>query len=152
MRVAQEAPDSAATYTSSAQPDDAAASVSVTATVALKTVAFRQADLDKLIADTILRKDRLNVHSDQLDVKLTDVAFDASLGTLSFTAEVSGTGYAPVDTAALANAVKGLDMASFKHYVEGQNEIKQASLNLQPFWVHRLPSDNSRIRIDFLEH
>ena len=85
-------------------------------------------------------------------MKLAGGAFDASLGTLSFTAEVTGTGYAPVDTAALANAVKGMDMASFKRYVEGQTEIKQASLNLQPFWIHSLPSDNSRIRIDFLEH
>lgn len=152
MRVAQDTPTSALSYTSNAQPDDAAASVSVTATDSLKTVAFRQEDLDKLVADTILRKDRLNVNADQLNVKLTSVVFDESLGSLTFTAEVTGTGYAPIDTTALATAVKGLDMTAFKQYVESREDIKQASLNLQPFWVHHLPTDDSRIRVNFLEH
>ena len=65
---------------------------------------------------------------------------------------MTGTGYAPIDTTALATAVKGLDMTAFKQYVESREDIKQASLNLQPFWVHHLPTDDSRIRVNFLEH
>lgn len=149
MRVADDAPASALSYVSNAQPDDAAASVSVTASETLKTVAFRQADLDKLIADTILRKDRLNVRPDQVQVKLTGATFDATLGTLSFTAEVQGTGYTPVDPAGLISAIKGMGTAAFQTYVGGREDIKQATLTLRPFWVRHLPSDEARITVDF---
>ncbi|HUO75375.1 MAG TPA: hypothetical protein VMU12_00425 [Candidatus Paceibacterota bacterium] len=151
MRIADDAPGSTPTFTSDAQPDDAAASVSVTATVTLKTVAFRQADLDKLIADTILRKDRLNVQADQLTVKLSNVAYDDTLQKLTFTADVTGNGYDPVDAAGLATAVKGMDTAAFQQYVGGRDDIQQATLTLRPFWVSHLPADTARIQVDFVE-
>ena len=148
MRIASAVDSGNTAFTSSARVDDAAASVSVTATTTLTTVAFRQADLDRIVADTILQKDRLVVDPAQVQENISGVTFDPTLHTLSFTVAVTGPGYKPVDAAAVANDITGMDSSAFQAYISGRADIQQAALSLHPFWTRSIPHKTDAIHVE----
>jgi hypothetical protein len=148
MRVLDEAAPTWEAPTSTARPDDAAAAVSVTAAGSLKTVAFRQADLDKLLAEVILQKERLIIVPDQLELSFSDVVFKPDIGTLVFSVTVKGPGYEPIDVDAIRNDVKGKGSTQIKEYFAQRDGIESATVSLSPFWVRSVPTRDSRIDID----
>jgi hypothetical protein len=135
---------------STANPDDAAASVTVTATGTIRTVAFRKQDLSNLIASTILKKERLVVLPDQLELTFSDIAFKSDLGTLVFTVSVKGKGYAPVDTEAIVRDIAGKNATSIRDYFRDREGVESATVTLSPFWVRSVPTKTSKISIDVI--
>lgn len=135
---------------STANVDDAADSVTVTATGTLKTIAFRKQDLMDLIAGTILNKDRQVVLPEQLELSYSDLAFKPDLGTLVFTVTIKGTGYVPVDTDLIAREIAGKNAASIRDYFRDREGVQSATVTLSPFWVRKVPQNVKDIRIELM--
>lgn len=135
---------------SSARVDDAADSVTATATGILTTVAFRNADLQELVRKSILKKDRLVVMPEKLQFSYSDISFKPDLGTLTFTITVKGTGYAPVDTDAIKRDIGGKNTQNIRDYFKDKAGIRSATVTLSPFWVTKVPAQPSKINIELL--
>ncbi len=135
---------------STANPDDAASSVTVTATGTIRTVAFRKQDLSDLIASTILKKERLVVLPDQLELSFSDISFKSDLGTLVFTVSVKGKGYAPVDTETIVRDIAGKNATSIRDYFRDREGVESATVTLSPFWVRSVPTKTSKITIEVM--
>jgi hypothetical protein len=148
MRVLEEATVTWAPVEASARPDDAAASVSVTMEGSLKTVAFRQSDLEQLVAEVVLAKERLVVVPDQLEMAFSDVAFKEDLGTLSFSVTVTGPGYEPLDTEAITADIKGMNGVQIREYFATADGVESATVELSPFWVRKVPKKDARITVE----
>lgn len=133
---------------STSNPDDAAESFSVTVTATLKTVAFRQSDLYRLIKETISRNERLDSFPDKLELSYSDISFKAELGTLAFTVGVIGNGYMSVDVQTIAQELSGKNSEGFRAYFKDKEGIKSATLSLSPFWVRHIPKDIAHIEIE----
>jgi hypothetical protein len=148
MRVLDEAQPTWAEPQTTARPDDAAEVVSVTVSGTLKTIAFRQADLDTLITKVILQKERLHVLPEQLDVSIHDVTFKPDIGTLIFSISIKGPGYELLNTDAIRNDIKGMHAAEIRDYFAHKEGVESATVSLSPFWVRSVPSKDSRITIE----
>lgn len=136
--------------TSTANPDDAASDVTVTAKGSITTIAFRNQDLMDLIAGTILKKDRLTVLPDRLELSYSDLQFKDDLGMLTFTVSVKGTGYLPVDTDAIRTDIAGRNAEGVRDYFRDREGVQSATVTLSPFWVRRVPQNPEKIRIELL--
>jgi hypothetical protein len=131
-----------------ANPDDAADTVSVTATGTLKTVVFRQSDLEQLIRETVLQKERLTVVNEHVEFSYGDISYKADQGVLAFTVTVRGTGFMPINVEGIRNSVKDKNAAQIRDYFASQEDIESATVTLSPFWVRRVPTKDSRVKID----
>ncbi len=135
---------------SSARVDDAADSVTATATGTLATVAFRSTDLRELIRKSFLKRERLMVMPDKLELSYSDISFKADSGTLTFTVTVKGMGYAPVDTDAIKQDIGGKNTANIQSYFKDKEGIRSATVTLSPFWVRSVPSNPAKIEIELV--
>jgi hypothetical protein len=135
---------------SSARADDAAEAVTATATGTLKTIAFRGSDLAELIRKTMLKKDRLVVIPEKLKLSYSNIAFNADLGTLSFTVSVKGTGYVPVDVDSIKSDIAGKNVDQVRDYFKSKEGVGSATAELAPFWVRSVPADTSKITVEVL--
>ncbi|MCC6405129.1 MAG: hypothetical protein IT405_01965 [Candidatus Yanofskybacteria bacterium] len=133
-----------------AQPDDAAETVTVTASARLKTIAFRAEDLNELIRRFALKKDRLVVDPGALKAEYTEVRFKEDMGILSFTLSLTGSGYQPIDVSAIQKDVAGKNGSEIREYFRQQSEIQSATITLSPFWVRSAPAKSGRIHVDIV--
>jgi hypothetical protein len=133
---------------STARPDDAADAVTATATGTLKTIAFRRADLLEVIRKTILSKERLVVMPDKLDLTYSDVKFNADMGALTFTVNIKGTGYAPLDLDAIKADIGGKNADDIRTYFRSKEGVLSATVTMSPFWVTSVPQNPAKITID----
>ncbi len=140
------APEIAAA-TSTAKPDDAAANFSVTVSGSVKTVAFRRADLEALITQSLLKKERLTVDPKTLTLSYGDTSFASDTGILSFTVSVKGTGWTPIDEQAVLGAIRGMNSAQVHDYFTRADGVASALVSLSPFWVRAVPKTADRIHL-----
>lgn len=133
---------------STANPDDAAETFTVTATATLRTVAFRKNNLHELITQAVMKKERLTVLADTLELAYEDIAFKSDVGVLLFTVSIKGTGYAPIDEQAIASDIRGLNSAKIHSYFAAKKEaISAATVSLSPFWVRAVPRDPTKVKL-----
>lgn len=147
MRVLDEVVATVERTESTARIDDAADAVKVSVTATLRTVAFRQADFERLLVESVMKKDRLVIVPGQLSVSYADVQFEADTGVLNFTAGFKGPGYAPVDTEAITRDIQGMDARRIHEYFTNREGIESADIELKPFWVSSVPSRPDRIHL-----
>lgn len=150
LRILDEAEPVLGEVTATARPDDAAEKTVVTAAGTLRTVAFRQSDLETLVRDAVLSRERLVVVPSQLTLTFGDVAFNDGSGVLSFSVNIAGPGYSPVDAAAIRNDIKGRNAAQVQDYFRDREGVHSATVSLRPFWVRRIPESDDRIDIRVL--
>jgi len=147
MRVLDEQELAWDPLTATAQPDDAASEVTVTAHGTLTTIAFRQSDLDDLIRRAVMQQERVVVVPEQITVAVSDVHFDEDTGILTFTIQVTGPGYAPIDSEQIITDVVGKKSAAIRTYFAENENIKSATLELSPPWVRSVPTNRERVKV-----
>ncbi len=131
-----------------AQPDDAAGAVTVTATGTLSTVAFRRSDLDTLIAKSFLNSARLFVQPDFVILSYSDVTLKRELDTLAFTVRIKGTAFKPIDIELVKKSIAGKEGERVREFFRNKEEFRSATISLSPFWVRSVPSELSKILVD----
>lgn len=135
--------------TTTAQPDDAGASVTVTMESSLVTVAFRTSDLADLLRASALSRERVVVLPDQLKLTFSNVSYDVPRGVLTFVVSASGTGYAPIDISAVTQDLIGKNAAAVQEYFKNRaTDIDAAEVRFSPFWTKRIPKQHADITIN----
>lgn len=135
--------------TSSAQPGDAADTVTVTEAVTYSMFGVRQADLQKLIIKEVGK---------QIDTSKQNV-LSTGLDKATFSVESSNDASANITLSTVATAGPDLNIASVKKLAAGKKpgfiknqlqsnpDVKSVSVKLSPFWVTSVPKDDKKITV-----
>ena len=84
---------------------------------------------------------------DKLTLKFHDAVFKSDTGLLTFGVTVTGTGYAPLDTNAIATDLEGKNGQAVRDYFAARSDVESASTFLSPFWARHVPGDTDHITI-----
>lgn len=141
--------------TASAQVDEQADSVTVTQTVTYSMFGVSSSDLEKLIEAKAAEK--INTNTQSLLSNGLDKAIYSLVGTPTADS-------AQIKFRAEALAGPKIDVDSLKKELAGQKSgqaetklksiigVKDASVKLSPFWVVKIPSDASKVTINFEQY
>ena len=129
---------------STAKVDEAADSFMVSVNGSIKTVGFKEDDLRSLIKQYIDKTQNLTTIPEKLTISYTNVVFDETNNTLTFTVNVKGSSYAKVDADKIKIDLSGKNEQEIKNYFKGAVGVDSVRVVLSPFWVKRIPGDKQR--------
>ncbi len=133
---------------SSAKIDEAADSFTMSIKGSLKTVGFKQPDLDGLVKQHVAKTRNLDVIPDKLQLSYKSINFKDAENLLEFTVAVSGTAYAKIDTGKIKQEMAGKDEDEIKSYLRGVAGVESAKVILSPFWVKSIPDKQEKTTIN----
>lgn len=148
LRTVSSASFSIDSLESSTQPDQAADRFTVTAKGSLKTMGFRDSDLEALVTQYAQKNYDVVVIPDQVKVDLNNPKFNDSRGTLEVTISITGSGYMAVDSKEIAKNLGGKLEPEIRAYLQKVSGVDSAKVILSPFWIRKVPTDPSRIRVE----
>ncbi|MDO8496654.1 MAG: hypothetical protein Q7S43_04385 [bacterium] len=134
---------------SSAQIDEAVDSFTVSGVAMLRTVGFKESDLNDLLVQYIQSIDDVSVFPDKLSLKFQDVKFDDEARVLRFNVIVDGSVYSKIEQEKIIADLMGKNENEIRDYMKGIDSISSARVILSPFWVWRVPKDHNRIEMRF---
>ena len=133
----------------STSPTDATATTfTVNLSGSLKTVGFKESDLDALVVQYVDAQKNLTALPDKLTLDYSNVHWDDTKNGLSFTVHVTGQAYAKLDTAKIITDLLGKNDADMRAYLGGISGISSAHVSLSPFWVRSIPNNQDRVKVD----
>lgn len=133
--------------TSSAQIDEATDSFTVSGIAMLRTVGFKESDLNDLLIQYIQSINDVSVFADKLNLQFQNVKFDDNARVLKFNIIVEGSVYSKIEQEKIIADLMGKNENEIRDYIKGIESIASAKVVLSPFWVWRVPKDQSRIEI-----
>ncbi len=133
--------------TSDADIDDAATTFTMSLSGTIKTVAFKQSDVDALIAGYASSKYNSDIVAENLSITYNNVKYDESTRTLTTTTAIAGPGYAKIDQAKVIENLLGKNNAEMTAYLKSVTSLVSANVSLSPLWVRSIPQDPSRVHI-----
>ena len=133
--------------TPSAQIDEAIDSFTVVGVVELKTVGFKDSDLNELIVQYVQKINDVAVFPEKLTIRFEDVKFNEEKKALEFTVFVVGPAYSKINEEKLITDLMGKGEDSITDYIKGVEGISSARVKLSPFWVWKVPKGRERIHI-----
>lgn len=148
LRTVSSASFSIDSLESSAQPDQAADRFTVTAKGSLKTMGFRDSDLEALVTQYAQKNYDVVVVPSQIKVDLNNPKFNDSRGTLEVTVSIVGPGYMAVDSKEIAKNLGGKPEPEIRAYLQKVSGVDSAKVILSPFWIRKVPTDPTRIRVE----
>lgn len=133
----------------STSPADAKTSTfKVTLSGSLKTIGFRESDLNTLITQYVETQKDMIVIPEKLTLTYQDINWDESKKGLTFTVHVAGPSYTKVDQVKIIGDLLGKNSNDMKVYLGAISGISSANVSLSPFWVRSIPKNQDRVRID----
>lgn len=133
---------------SSAKIDEAAESFTMSLKGSLKTIGFKQPDLDGLVKQHVEKTRNLDVIPDKLRLSYKSINFKDAKNLLEFTVVISGNAYAKIDTGKIKRELAGKDEDEIKSYFRGVTGIETAKVLLSPFWVKSIPKNQEKTLIN----
>ena len=133
----------------SAQIDEATDSFTVSGAATLRTVGFKESDLNNLLVQYVQSINDVSVFPDKLNLKFEDVKFDNEAKVLKFNITVEGLAYSKIGQEKVIADLMGKNENEIRDYIKGVEGISSARVVLTPFWVWRVPKDLGRIEIKF---
>jgi hypothetical protein len=134
--------------TSTNPADSATSTFTLNLSGSLKTVGFKESDLQSLIARYVDTRNNATVIPDKLTLAYEDVHWDDARNGLVFTVHVTGPAYEKVDQEKIINDLMGKGDNEIKAYLGGISAISSAHVSLSPFWVRSVPKSQDRIKVD----
>src|SRR3989344_4240176 len=133
---------------STAKIDEAADSFNMTVGSSIKTVGFKEDDLNNLIKFFIDKNLNLIVLPEKLTLSYENVTIDETSNFLSFTVTIKGGGYVKIDSDKIKSDLSGKNEKEIKNYFLGLTDsVGMAKVNLTPFWVNKVPRDKEKIQL-----
>ncbi len=132
---------------STAAVDDAADTFTMNIAGSLKTVGFKESDLQGLISQYVDAKYSLVARADSLAVEYQNIQFNPITNALSFTVSVKGPGFKKIDQERLISDLIGKNGTQIRDYLKGLPDVASANVLLSPLWVRSIPHDRSRVHI-----
>ena len=147
LKIINEADISIAPPESTALPDDAADTFTMSLDGTLKTAGFKEEDLMGLIKQYVDKTKNLTAIPEKLTISYTDVVFDEVNNTLTFTVNIKGNGYAKIDIEKIKIDLMGKKENEIRNYLKAVPGVESAKVVLSPFWVKKIPQDKDKIKI-----
>src|SRR3989344_3618266 len=147
LKIINEADISIAPPESTALPDDAADTFTMSLDGTLKTAGFKEEDLKQLISGHVANKYNLDVVAEKLTVNYSDISFDPVSNILRMTVTVSGPGFAKVDEKKILSDLLGKKQAQIESYLKSVPNITSANVLLSPVWVRSVPKNSEKVHI-----
>ncbi len=135
--------------TSSAQIDEATDSFTVSGVATLRTVGFKESDLNNLLVKYIQSINDVSVFPDKFNLKFQDVKFDDGAKILKFNITVESLAYSKIEQDKIIADLMGKNENEIRDYIKGVEGISSARVVLSPFGVWRVQKDLSRIETKF---
>ena len=130
---------------SSAQPDEATDSFSISQTAESETVGLKESDLNELIVQYVDHTNNLTVLSEKLKLEFKDINFNKETKILEFTVVIKGPAYSKVDREKIISDLANKNEEEIKDYIKNVEGIASAKVILSPFWVKRVPRNKEKI-------
>lgn len=134
--------------TSTAQPDEAVDTFTVSETAELQTIGFKELSLLELITKHIENINDLTVLPERLKLDFKDLKFNNEKGSLNFTVYIKGPAYSRIDEEKIIADLMGKNEQNIKNYIGSLEYISSARVILSPFWVKRVPANREKIKLD----
>ncbi len=128
--------------------DASASTFTVNLSGTLKTVGFKESDLDALVAQYIDAQKNMTVLPDKLVLTYDGAHWDDVKNGLSFTVHVTGPSYAKVDQQKIITDLLGKNDADMRAYLGAIAGISSAHVSLSPFWVRSIPTNPDKVKVD----
>ncbi len=136
---------------SSARIDEATDSFTMTVGGSIKTLGFKQEDLNVVIKQYAEKNNSgIIVLPEKLDVIFDKISFTDSSSTLDFIAVISGNAYAKVNTQKILSDILGNDKTQIKDYFKNLKEINTARVSFSPFWVNKIPKNKGNVQLNLI--
>ena len=148
LRTVSSASFSLDSLESTAQPDQAADRFTITTKGSLKTMGFRDSDLEMLVTEYAQKNYDVVVIPEQTKVDLKNPKFNDSRGVLEVTVSIVGPGYMSIDSKEIAENLGGKPEPEIRAYLQKVPGVDSAKVILSPFWIRKVPTDPSRIRVE----
>ena len=133
---------------STAQVDEAVNDFTISETVELESVAFREADLYDLATRYVETVNNLDVFSEKINLEFKDVEFNKESKILQFKVLAKGSAYSRVNKDKVIGDLMGKNENDIKEYFKGAEGISVARVILSPFWVKKVPTNIERIKFE----
>lgn len=133
---------------STAQPDQAAEKFTITTKGSLKTMGFRDSDLETLVTEYAKKNYDVVVIPEQVKVDLNDPVYNDSRGVLEVTVSIAGPGYMQIDSKDIAKNLGGKPEPDIRTYLQKVSGVDSAKVILSPFWIRKVPNNPDRIRVE----
>lgn len=148
LKIADAASVSAPAITTTAKPDQAADTFTVTATGRIKTIGFKESDLWKLIAAYADKNGELTVLPERLKLEYGTAKFVESKNVFQMTVSVSGPAYAKIDSKKIISDLAGKSEKNLRDYIKKDSNVASARVILSPFWLQKIPKDQAKIGLE----
>ncbi len=134
---------------STAKIDEAADNFMMAVSGAIKTIGFKEDDLKNLIKQSIEKTKTSNLTAipEKLTISYGDIVFDEASNTITFAVHIVGNGYAKVDADKIKMDLAGKNEQGIKDYFKTAVGVESARVVLSPFWVKRIPQDETRTNL-----
>lgn len=133
----------------STSPADAKATTfTVNLSGSLKTIGFKESDLNTLVAQYVDAQKDMTVLPDKLVLTYDNARWDNNKNGLSFTVHITGPGYAKVDQQKIITDLLGKNDAEIRAYLGAIVGISSAHVSLSPFWVRSVPGNKDKVKVD----
>lgn len=133
---------------STAQIDEAIDKFTLTAEAGLETVGFREEDLNQLIADHVSGVNNLMILPEKLKIVFDKVEFDPTDKTLNFEILITGPAYSNINKEKIMTDLIGKNENQIKDYIKSMTDIVSARVILSPFWVRKVPANQTKIKFE----
>jgi len=114
-----------------------------------KVLVFEEADFEKLLFSLIspqINKEAEEVKGER-EIKFELLNYDLEAKEMRLKFKGNQMVALKVDEQKIAEEIKGMDTQALQQYFQSKNEIKEAKVDLLPFWVNKLPTNPARIAV-----
>ena len=133
----------------STSPVDAkTATFQVNLSGSLKTVGFKESDLNALVAQYVDTQKNMTTLPDKLVLTYDKTKWDDTKNGLSFTIHVTGPSYTKIDQQKIITDLLGKNDAEMRAYLGAVTGISSAHVSLSPFWVKSIPSNRDKVQVE----
>jgi hypothetical protein len=114
----------------------------------LKTIGFKESDLNTLIAQYVDSQKNMTILPDKLVLTFDRATWDDTKKGLSFTVHVTGPSYTKIDQQKIIADLLGKNDTEMRAYLGAITGISSAHVSLSPFWVRSIPNNKDKVQVD----
>jgi len=115
---------------------------------ALKTIGFKESDLNILIAQYVDTQKNMTILPDKLVLTHDKAKWDDAKNGLSFVIHVTGSSYVKIDQQKIITDLLGKNDAEMRAYLGAITGISSAHVSLSPFWVRSIPNNKDKVQVN----
>ena len=130
---------------STANPDDAAQNFDMTISASIKTIGFKESDIEDVINSNVQKNGNFMVLPEKLDISFNKARINPTTGILEFELGVKGDAYIKIDEAKLINDLLGKSDKEIQDYLQNDSDVESAKVIFRPFWIKKMPKEMDNI-------